>query len=255
MKKLLAILTAFSIIILIFSNATTSIYATRSRTNLLAQNNLEDAGKKIKEGLGCGEIGQKCCKKEIDLPKARVPSPDIPVLGTIIGIILTPINTFVSLGDPIISWVEDKFSSLIGREPCSEGVPSGTKDIKSCVCLKKKAFAIGVLCTGIKDSGEINKCVSCSGHGVWTAIGCVDFKLGDFIGKIFGIGTGLAGATALLCILYAAFILQTSGGNPERLKKAREYLTNCIIGLILIIFSVLILRIVGVNILGIPGFG
>jgi hypothetical protein len=71
---------------------------------------------------------------------------------------------------------------------------------------------------------------------------------------LLGWGVGLAGLIALACIIYSTFVLQTSGGNPERIKKAREYLTSCIVGLLLIIFSVFILNVIGVNILQIPGF-
>ena len=40
----------------------------------------------------------------------------------------------------------------------------------------------------------------------------------------------------------------------EKIKKAQDLLTSCIMGLMLIIFAVFILRLVGVNILRIPGF-
>ena len=58
-----------------------------------------------------------------------------------------------------------------------------------------------------------------------------------------------------MCIIYSAYLIQFSRGNPERIKKAREYLTSCIMGLLLIIFSIFILRLIGVDILRIPGFG
>ena len=38
------------------------------------------------------------------------------------------------------------------------------------------------------------------------------------------------------------------------LKKAQELITSCIMGLMLIIFSIFILRLIGVDILKIPGF-
>ena len=69
---------------------------------------------------------------------------------------------------------------------------------------------------------------------------------------VFGIGVGLAGGFSLLCIIYAAFMMQSSEGNPEKLKKAQEMITSCIMGLMLIIFSVFILRLIGVNLLKIP---
>jgi len=43
--------------------------------------------------------------------------------------------------------------------------------------------------------------------------------------------------------------------HPEALKDARDQLISAIIGLIFIIFSLVILQIIGVDILRIPGFG
>ena len=98
--------------------------------------------------------------------------------------------------------------------------------------------------------------MACSnGGGVWSGIGCVKTNVREFIqDTLFRLGIGLAGGLALLCIIYSAFMMQTSQGNPEKLKKAQEMLTSCIMGLMLIIFSVLILRLIGVDILKIPGF-
>jgi hypothetical protein len=72
--------------------------------------------------------------------------------------------------------------------------------------------------------------------------------------KILGTGVGVAGGISMLCIMFAAFQMQTSSGNAEKIKKAQELLTNCITGLMVIIFSVLILKIIGIDILKLPGF-
>lgn len=126
----------------------------------------------------------------------------------------------------------------------------------SCQCVE--SVGAGALCKKYLDSGssEFKSCESCSVKGgVWTAAGCFYTNASLLISEsIIPWGLGLAGSMSLLCISYAAFILQTSRGNPERIKKAREYLRACITGLLLIIFSVFILQLIGVTILRIPGF-
>ena len=111
------------------------------------------------------------------------------------------------------------------------------------------------LCQNIEDSVEKQKCVNCSYEGGnWTAIGCIQPNIAIFIRQqLFGIGLGIAGTFALGCIMYAGFLLQTSTGDPEKVKKAQELMTSCITGLIIIIFSIVILRIIGVDILRLPG--
>ncbi len=105
---------------------------------------------------------------------------------------------------------------------------------------------------------EYQKCYQCVlfEDGVWTAFGCMYSDFGRTINeKIFGVVLGIAGMITLGCIIYASFLMQTSAGNPERTGKAQELMTSCITGLIIIIFSVFILRVIGVDILRIPGFG
>ncbi len=93
------------------------------------------------------------------------------------------------------------------------------------------------------------------GKGITTALGCVPTDPSAFIGFILTIGIGLAGGIAFLLILWGGFQILTSAGNPEQLNAGRELVSSAIAGLLLIIFSVFILRLIGVNILGIPGFG
>jgi hypothetical protein len=65
---------------------------------------------------------------------------------------------------------------------------------------------------------------------------------------------GIAGGVLLLNILGAAFILATSRGEPKETDKARNNITSSIAGILFIIFSMVILRTIGVDILSIPGF-
>lgn len=66
---------------------------------------------------------------------------------------------------------------------------------------------------------------------------------------------GIGGGIAFLLIVYAGFMIMTSAGNPERLKAGQELLTSALSGLILLIFSVFVLRFIGIDILGLGAFG
>ncbi|MEK7061621.1 MAG: hypothetical protein AAB954_03085, partial [Patescibacteria group bacterium] len=76
-----------------------------------------------------------------------------------------------------------------------------------------------------------------------------------FLSFVLKWAVGIGGGIAFLLIIYAGFMIMTSAGNPERLKAGQELLTSAISGLILLIFSVVILKIIGVDILGLNSFG
>ena len=102
-----------------------------------------------------------------------------------------------------------------------------------------------------------SECESCMGAGTasWTAFGCIQTDPQQFIGEILRIGIGVGGGIAFLLILFGGFQIMTSAGNPEQLTAGREVIGSAITGLLLIIFSIFLLRLIGYNILEIPGFG
>jgi len=111
------------------------------------------------------------------------------------------------------------------------------------------------LCGALSSESTRINCDDCfSKNGAWTALGCIPTDPSAFIGFILTIGIGMAGGIAFLLILFGGFQILTSAGNPEHLNAGKELVGSAIAGLLLIIFSVFILRIIGVNILGIPGF-
>lgn len=92
----------------------------------------------------------------------------------------------------------------------------------------------------------------CNEGSINTAIGCIPINNTDeFISFILRWAIGVGSGIAFLLIILAGFQIMTSSGNPDRLKAGQELMTSAIAGLILLIFSVFILRIIGVNILGI----
>lgn len=90
--------------------------------------------------------------------------------------------------------------------------------------------------------------------GIWTAIGCVPTEPTALIQGILKVAVGAGGGIAFLLMLSGVFQLITSQGNPEALKKGSEQIQSAIIGLLFIIFSVILLKIIGVDILSIPDF-
>ena len=56
-------------------------------------------------------------------------------------------------------------------------------------------------------------------------------------GRIINIALGFLGAIALGLVLYAGFLWMTSGGEEEKITKAKQYLKNGVIGLTIILAS------------------
>ncbi|MBI4991020.1 hypothetical protein HZB96_02905 [Candidatus Gottesmanbacteria bacterium] len=99
------------------------------------------------------------------------------------------------------------------------------------------------------------KCVSDDKH-IWSAIGCLPIDFSALIKDyIFTTGVGLAGSIAFLYFLYGAFVILTSAGNAEKIEEAKQIITSALTGLLLIIFSIFLLRVIGVDVLALPGFG
>ena len=90
--------------------------------------------------------------------------------------------------------------------------------------------------------------------GIETAIGCVPTEPKELISGILRFVTGAAGGIALLLMAFGAIKMITSAGNPEALKGGQEQFTAAIVGLLFIIFSVVLLRIIGVDILGLGDY-
>lgn len=86
-----------------------------------------------------------------------------------------------------------------------------------------------------------------------STFGTLSTDAGRFIASIFGVLLAMSGGLALLLIIRAGYLIMTSAANPERMKEGREQLIAAIVGLLFIIFSFVILQVIGVDILRIPG--
>lgn len=85
-----------------------------------------------------------------------------------------------------------------------------------------------------------------------TAVGCVPLlNINETIGFLVKVGVGMVGGIGIFMILFAGLQVLMSKGDPSRLAAGRELLNSAIIGVIMVLFSVFLLRAIGVHILGI----
>jgi len=109
--------------------------------------------------------------------------------------------------------------------------------------------------TGTNDPVRDGSIFCPDGRSMYTAIGCIPVDDADnFVQWVFRWSLGIAGGLAFLLIVSGGYILITSSGDPEKSQEARGIITAAISGLLFLIFSVFIYRIVGREILQIPGF-
>src|SRR3972149_6087543 len=113
------------------------------------------------------------------------------------------------------------------------------RNVNTCEASGQVCCNINPLTTQEPGSTEVLDGPTCDGgNGVNTAIGCIPFNdTSTFISFILRWAIGVGGGIAFLLIIYAAFMIMSSQGNPERIKAGQELLNSAIAGLILLIFS------------------
>lgn len=91
--------------------------------------------------------------------------------------------------------------------------------------------------------------------GIGTAIGCVPTdNLADFLKFILKFAFFASGGIIVLMVIATGYTIITSQGNPEKLQGAKENIVALLSGFALIVFSLILLQIIGANVLGLPTF-
>src|SRR3989344_5120444 len=65
--------------------------------------------------------------------------------------------------------------------------------------------------------------------------------ISQYVVAVYRYGVGLAAILAAIMIMVGGFLWLTSGGSPDRVGKAKEFITGSLTGLLLALFSYLIL--------------
>lgn len=96
--------------------------------------------------------------------------------------------------------------------------------------------------------------IKCTGQQIETALGCVDVSsTSNFAIWFLRLGIGIGGGIAFLLMIAAVFMIMTSSGDPKKLQAGQELIGSALGGLLMIILSLFLLRLVGIQILQIPG--
>lgn len=92
------------------------------------------------------------------------------------------------------------------------------------------------------------------GKGINTGLGCLPYETSGFTTSLLTFLAGVAGAISLVIMLVATFQIMTGGDNAEQVKKGKELFTGAITGLLFVVFSVTLLKIIAGGIIKLPGF-
>ena len=167
----------------------------------------------------------------------------------------------------------------VGCEPCTLGSPGCTLSASDCVnsCTPSTKFykcntsqSACVECSSISEAGctplstcqssctiannqktSVNVRGNCPENNIDTAIGCIPFNSLDKLSGFFiAWGLGVGGGVAMFVLIASAFMIITSAGDTAKLQTGKEMLTSAVAGIIFLVFSMFLLRVIGINVLG-----
>lgn len=111
--------------------------------------------------------------------------------------------------------------------------------------------------SSVVGTNSYNNCISCiqqnsaqdQSNGVYqyvyTDFGCVDTSTSGIIRFIYQLMVIIGAIISFISMLVGGYMFMTSGGDSDKVQKAKTVLTNAIIGLLVIIFAVVILGTIG----------
>jgi hypothetical protein len=87
---------------------------------------------------------------------------------------------------------------------------------------------------------------------VHTPFGDITVSPAGIAQAVLSLALGAGGGIAFLLMVFGSYRLIFSAGNPMAVQQGREVITAAVVGLLVILFSVFILRLFGIGILGLP---
>jgi hypothetical protein len=89
---------------------------------------------------------------------------------------------------------------------------------------------------------------------VCTALGDIPTDPAALVVWILKYAILMGGGIAFLLSMWGGITIILGAGNPEKINEGKETISAAVTGILFIIFSVFLLRLIGVDILQLPGF-
>jgi hypothetical protein len=159
-----------------------------------------------------------------------------------------------ALHDSIAQFSADFYDSS-GDVVCKTGNHDvGYRNVTWAEIFERQLAAVGINVDITPNTPNLPENLLCPTGGFNTALGCINTgNLGDALGQILSFSVGIGGGLALLLMGYGVFLITTSAGIPDKVNAGKEIITAAVGGLMLIVLSVVLFRLIGVEILQLPG--
>lgn len=96
---------------------------------------------------------------------------------------------------------------------------------------------------------------SCSnGERLVGGLICFPESPAGFMSTFYGVALSILGVISLLYLIYGAYIVMLSQGNPQEVKRGKSYIFYAVFGLAVGILGFVIVEVIFVDLLKIPGF-
>jgi hypothetical protein len=128
---------------------------------------------------------------------------------------------------------------------CDPGASDGSNTKRTALINDSIESTLAYLRADTENRPLLQSCLE-SG-GIWIFVGCVDPTPLGIITGVIRIALGVMGGVALLQLIWAGLLYQS--GNEKKIADARQKVIATLTGIAVLVFSILILRIIGVNIL------
>lgn len=96
--------------------------------------------------------------------------------------------------------------------------------------------------------------MGCENGVLKTDLGTIPCTPTGFATSLYGIGLSFIGVVALLFIVYGGFLILSSQGNADQIRRGKSYITYSIIGIVLAIAGYTLYQILAIDVIKIPGF-